>query len=244
VLPADSPLNAGTGTFQATLVRAGAQTITATDVSRPSLTGALPLTVRAASATHYTLATTNPTPTAGTSLAFTVTALDQFGNIDAAYGGRVHFTSTDTSAGVVLPADTALASGAGTFAATLTKAGSQTVTARDTANASITGSVGVTVAPAAAAVLTIAAPASVRPLTTFNFTVTLTDQFGNVATGYRGRVHFTHSDLQLTAMVPDDYTFTRQFSARLATPPSQTITARDTVNAALTQTKRIAVSLF
>ncbi|HKW78254.1 MAG TPA: hypothetical protein VJQ09_04080, partial [Candidatus Limnocylindria bacterium] len=83
----------------------------------------------------------------------------------------------------------------------------------------------------------------------FTIRVTLLDAFGNVATGYRGAVHFTTSDRLPLASVPADYTFTaadggtRAFSATLATPPSQTITAADTVSGALTQTRRVALTL-
>src|SRR2546430_3459726 len=78
------------------------------------------------------------TPTAGQSFTFSVSAQDQFGNTDPAYAGRVHFTSSDTSAGVVLPADSTLTSGQGTFSATLIKAGAQTITATDTVTPTIT----------------------------------------------------------------------------------------------------------
>src|SRR5205814_657992 len=123
VLPADTTLANGIGTFSATLIRAGAQTITGTDTATASITGALSASVRAAAATLLALATGNSTPTAGTAFSFSVTAKDPYGNTDTAYAGRVHFTTTDTSSGVVLPADATLANGTGTFAATLIKAG-------------------------------------------------------------------------------------------------------------------------
>jgi hypothetical protein len=249
VLPPDGTLSSGTSSFSVTLAKAGSQTISATDSAAPSITGNAGVTVRAASAAQLLLATT-ATPTAGVSFSFTVTAQDRFGNTDTAYAGRVHFTSTDTSTGVVLPADATLANGAGTFSATLTRSGAQTITGTDTANGTITGNVSVTVRPAAASSLVLGGASSTAAGRPATITVTLRDRFGNVATGYRGAVHFTTSDPLPTASVPDDYTFTatdagtRSFSVTLWTLPSQTVTARDTVTPTITDTRRITVSLF
>ena len=53
------------------------------------------------------------------------------------YTGIVHFTSTDTTAG--LPANATLTAGQGIFSVALKSAGSQTLTVVDTASTSITG---------------------------------------------------------------------------------------------------------
>lgn len=79
---------------------------------------------------------------AGLSFTFTVTALDAANNVASSYSGTVHFTSSDTTA--VLPHDSTLMSGTGTFSATLTTAGFQTLTATDTVSASLMGSLSVT----------------------------------------------------------------------------------------------------
>src|SRR5205809_22373 len=85
-----------------------------------------------ASATKIHFAMSAPaTVTTGTAFSFTVTALDQFNNTATDYAGTVHFTSSDGAA--VLPANSTLTSGTGTFSATLNTAGSQTLTATDTA---------------------------------------------------------------------------------------------------------------
>jgi len=247
VLPPDSTLPGGQGTFPVTLARSGSQTVTVSDTN--GLTATVTVDVRAASATRLALATT-ASPVAGVSFPFTVMAQDQFGNTDTAYAGTVRFTSTDTSAGVVLPPNPTLASGQAMLQATLTKSGAQTITATDAATASIAGDLRVTVAPGAAATMSLDAPGSAKVGQSFNITVTLKDPFGNVATGYRGTVHFTTSDPLPTAVVPPDHTFTiadagsYSFSATLWTPPSQTITVKDTTNAALTDTRRIALSLL
>src|SRR5204863_487973 len=137
VLPANSTLSNGTGTFSATLKTAGNQTITATDTATASITGTSnSIAVSAAAATHFTVSAP-ASATAGTAFSFTVTALDQFNNTATGYAGTVHFTGSDGQA--VLPGDSTLASGAGTFSATLKTAGNQTITATDAAAASIAG---------------------------------------------------------------------------------------------------------
>ena len=133
VLPPDSTLPGGQGTFPVTLARSGSQTVTVSDTS--GLTATVTVDVRAASANRLVLATT-ASPVAGVSFPFTVMAQDQFGNTDTAYAGTVRFTSTDTSAGVVLPPNPTLASGQAMLQATLTKSGAQTITATNAATAS------------------------------------------------------------------------------------------------------------
>ena len=249
VLPANATLTNGQGSFASTLIRAGSQTITATDTATATIIGTLGLTVRAAPASGLALAST-ATPTAGSSFSFTVSAQDQFGNTDTAYASTVHFTSSDSSAGVVLPADSTLTNGQGAFSATLIKAGSQTITGTDKVTATITGTVTLTVRAANAASLVLDAPGSAKAGQAFNVTVTLKDQYGNIATGYRGTVHFTTSDPLPTVSLPADYTFTaaddgvRGFQIRLWTPPSQTVRASDTADPTLTQFKWVNISLL
>ena len=79
---------------------------------------------------------------AGFAFTFTVTAIDAANNVATSYSGMVHFTSSDPAA--VLPPNSKLVNGTGTFSATLTNAGFQTITATDTALASLMGSLSVT----------------------------------------------------------------------------------------------------
>jgi hypothetical protein len=195
---------------------------------------------------------TTAAPTAGTSFAFNVTALDPYGNTDPTYAGRVHFTSSDTSAAASLPPDSGLTSGQATFNATLVRAGAQTITGTDTVNATIAGTVTIQVTAAAAASLSLATPASARPSQAFPVTVRLLDRFGNMATGYRGTVHFSTSDSTAQSLggIPGDYTFTgndggtRIFWVTLVTPTYQSITVRDTAKASLSATNAVNVSAF
>jgi len=81
----------------------------------------------------------------------------------------------------------------------------------------------------------------------FNVTVTLTDQYGNVAPGYTGTVRFTSSDL--LGNMPANYTFTaadagtHTFGVTLVTAGNQTVTVTDTANSTLTDTKTVTVTL-
>jgi hypothetical protein len=140
MLPANLTLSNGTASFSATFKTSGTQTITATDTSNSSLTGTSNASsVAAAVATHFKV-NAPATATSGSAFNFAVTALDAFGNMADGYTGTVHFTSTDTASGVILPANSTLTFGVGSFPATLITLGNQTISATDTANPSITGS--------------------------------------------------------------------------------------------------------
>jgi hypothetical protein len=83
----------------------------------------------------------------GVPIQFTVTALDASDNPVLNYAGTVHFTSSDPSA--VLPANSTLVSGAGTFSAVLVTPGARTITASDVAAGAVSGtSASVTVSAA------------------------------------------------------------------------------------------------
>jgi large repetitive protein len=88
-------------------------------------------------AIHFSV-TAPATATVSTFFSITVRALDGSNNLVATYSGTVHFTSSDSQAG--LPGDSTLTSGAGTFSASLASVGSQTITSTDTVTATITGS--------------------------------------------------------------------------------------------------------
>ncbi len=245
VLPADSALISGVGTFDATLKTAGNQTITASDQANSSINGiSNTIAVSASAATH--LAVTTPAAvTAGSPFSFTVTAQDQFNNTATGYGGIVHFTKSDNGVGSAIPADSSLINGAGNFSATLVTAGNQTITATDTLNSSITGMSAILVNPAPATHFLVSAPPSAQAGVPFNFTVTAQDQFNNTVTGYGGTVHFTKSDNGAGSAVPADSSLVNgsgNFSATLVTAGDQTITATDTGNSSITGTATIGVS--
>jgi uncharacterized delta-60 repeat protein len=249
VLPANytfTSSDAGTHTFTngATLKTAGKQTITATDTVTSSITGTATVSVTAAAASTFSVSAPSSV-TAGAAFTVTVTAQDAYGNRATGYRGTAHFTSSDSKA--VLPADytfTATDSGSHSFSngATLKTAGTQSITATDTVTSTITGQASIKVNAAAASVLVVSGfPSPIAHGTAANFTVTAQDAYGNVATGYRGTVHFTSSDA--AAALPANYAFTsadagvHTFTATLNTVGTQSITATDTIHSGITGTQ-------
>jgi hypothetical protein len=172
--------------------------------------------------------------TAGTAVNFTVSALDNSGNVVTSYAGTVHFTSSDSQA--TLPANSALTNGTGSFTVTLKTAGSQTITASDS---TINGtSSGVTVNPGAAKQLSVSAPAAATVALPIAVTVTAQDAYMNVATSYTGTVHFSLAKADPQAVLPTDSQLangTKSFpGVILGTVSAQTIRATDTVTASIT----------
>ena len=136
-LPADATLTNGVGSFSITFKTAASQSLTATDTVMSTIKGtAAGIVVTPGAATQFTL--TAPASAAiGAAISSIVTAKDAYGNVAKGYTGTVHFTSTDALA--VLPANTALTSGAKQVTIKLKTAGNKTFTATDTVNAGITG---------------------------------------------------------------------------------------------------------
>ena len=139
VLPASATITNGMGTGSITLKTAGNQTVTATGTdSLTGTSGGVP--VSAGPTTQLLVSAASSSSLTGAKFQFTVTAQDAFKNTATSYSGTVHFTSSDTSAQVVLPANSTLTSGTGNFSAVLQTAGSQSITATDTVTPSIKGS--------------------------------------------------------------------------------------------------------
>jgi hypothetical protein len=235
-LPAGFSLSSsGVLSGSTTLAGTSSFTVTATDSSGFTGSQAYTLTIDPAAAASFAVDGFPSPTTAGVAGTFSVTAHDAFGNVATGYSGTVRFTSSDSQA--VLPDNATLSGGTGTFSATLKTAGSQSLAATDTLNASLTGSqTGITVNPAATSQFVVAGfPSPVTAGVAGTFTVTAEDAYGNVATGYSGTVRFSSSDLQ--AVLPANATLTNgrgTFSATLKTAGSQSLTATDTANAAIT----------
>jgi hypothetical protein len=227
-LPSNSTLSGGVGTFIATFKSLGSQALTATDTASSSITGSAAVMVTAGAVTHFGVSAP-ATVTAGNAFTITVSALDAFGNTVTSYAGKVHFTSSDSTAS--LPSDSTLTNGAGTFSATFDAAGSQTLTAMDTVSGSISGSAAVAVSAAAATHFSVVTPSASTAGNGFLVSVTALDAFNNTATGYTGTVHFTSTDGQTS--LPANSTLSNGsgvFVATLKTAGSQTLTLAD-VNA-------------
>ncbi len=248
-LPANYTFVAGdngvhTFTNLITLKTVGNLSITATDTILGTITGSQTgILVNHAAASTFTVTGVISPRTAGTVGTVSLTAKDAYGNTATGYTGTVHFTSSDPQA--VLPADyTFMPGDAGVYLFTtivLKTSGAQTITATDTVTPSITGlHSSITVNPAAASTLLVNGLASPRTAGAIgSITVTAKDPFGNTATGYNGKVHFTSDDAQ--AALPADYTFiagdsgVRTFATiSLKSIGTWSVTATDTVNATIT----------
>jgi hypothetical protein len=196
-VPANSKLTNGSGTLSATLKTAGSQTISAVDTVNLTISGTgNPITVSAATATHFSVSAPS-TVTQGVPFTVAVTALDQFNNNATSYLGTVHFTSSDTGSGVVLPANYQFTLGDAdvhtfTNSATLVTAGKQTITVTDSST-SITGTSGsITVATVNPTAAQVGTTATVDPQTgLFDLAVNVTNTTAAAINGFRLHVDYS-----------------------------------------------------
>lgn len=252
-LPGDytfTPADAGRRTFSGvTLLTSGTQSVTVVDPARPELTDTLEVEVSTGAAATLALSALPVEVAAGAAQSLTVTARDGFGNIVTGYTGTVRFESDDPEA--TLPADYTFVPGqdAGqhTFSVTLVTSGARSVTVRDAGNAGLTATVSTQVLSGPAVQLTVQVASSTllagEPVVA---TVSVRDAHGNLASGYRGAVHFEiPGDAQAT--VPSDYTFTeadagqRLFNVTFAAVGSGQLVVTDTATATLTGTAPVTV---
>jgi hypothetical protein len=250
ILPANSTLTNGTGTFSATLKTAGNQTISATDTVSSSITGtSSPIQVQAATATHI-FVSAPASATAGASFSFTVTPQDQFNNTATSYSGTVHFTSSAAKA--VLPANytfTTADAGVHTFAATLRSAGSQSITTADTATPTIFGSSqSIAISPAATDHLILSQfPSKTTAGVGHNLRITAQDLYGNATPAFADTVTFSSTDSQ--ALLPASYAFgsgdmgVHNFSATLNTAGTQSIRVQDLSHANIPTAKMSGITV-
>jgi len=139
------------------------------------------------------------TANAGTPFNFTLTALNPSGGLgtDISYVGTVHFTSSDTASGVVLPSNftfTPSDQGTANFSATLQSTGAQTITATDTLNNAITAT---TASITVRALTTTALVSSLNP-STFGQSVTFTATVKSSGSGTPGgEVNFKNGTINL-----------------------------------------------
>ena len=139
-LPADYTFtlaDAGVHTFVMNLNTLGTQTITVSDTRFPEYQGSTSEPVFVPTAVKFQVA--GPaTATAGSPVSLLVTAMDSINNVMNGYSGTIHFSSTDPAA--VLPANSKLTNGLGTFSVTFNSLGAQSISATDVTNKAISGS--------------------------------------------------------------------------------------------------------
>jgi hypothetical protein len=198
VLPSNyvfQPSDNGVHTFTngVTLKTSGTQSITATDVTTPTITGSQTgIQINPASASIL-LVSGFPSPrTAGAAGSVTVTAKDVYGNTATGYRGRVHFTSSDSQAiaGAGLPSDYTFIAGDNgvhvfTNGVTLKTAGTQSITVADTVTSSITGTQSpISITPGALNRFAFNTITNQARGIAFSITITAVDQFGNLLASY------------------------------------------------------------
>ncbi len=236
--------DAGVHTFSVALKTAGTQSVTVRDSADATVSATqagVVVTPAAAVALNSTLLSN---AVAGTVQTMTVCLRDAYGNAATGYRGTLHFGSTDVLAG--LPADTtftAADAGTKTFTVTLKSARGQIVTVGDTANAALAFSqTDIQVSAAAMVGFAFRAPSSATAGVAFTVTLSAVDAFGNVITGYTGRVHFSGP-----GGIPADTTFTtadagaKTFSLTLTATGTQTVSVADTLAGGLRGSFAISV---
>ena len=127
--------DAGSHTFSVTFKSSRGQTFTATDTVTSTMTYfQRDIMISAGAMTGFAFRVPS-SATAGVAFAFTVTAVDAFGNPIPNYRGRVHFTGPNG-----VPVDytfTAADAGSHVFSATLAATGNQTIGVQDTLNGTL-----------------------------------------------------------------------------------------------------------
>jgi uncharacterized repeat protein (TIGR03803 family) len=179
-LPAPSTL--GTGKFTITLLTAGRQTITITDVTRGRITRAI-FTIRISPASFGKLQVIGypATTLLGASHSFAVRAEDAYGNVVPSYTATVNLVSTDsTSTGLSAsytfkPTDR----GVHPFSVVFNTVGAWMLTATDSVNTGITGSLLVNVANLTVG---ITPPASIVRGQSVDFTLSASEDGATSAT--------------------------------------------------------------
>lgn len=238
-LPADYTFNgddAGAHTFTVALNTSGGQSLSVVDLNS-GLSASVSGTVKAAAVSALTISTAAST-NAGTAQNVTVAAVDAYGNVATDFRGTVTFSSSDAQA--VLPAKYTFSNkdaGVHVFSTTLKTAGTQSITVLDAADGLSAIASGIQVSavavPGAAVRFLISAPTSVTQGVGFKFTVTVVDAYGNIVTGYTGKVQITSTDAKGGTST---YTFSKSdngvhtFSYTFNTLGSQTLNVFDTTN--------------
>ncbi len=184
VLPPNAVLTNGVGSFSVTLKTAGSQSITATDTVTSSITGSQTgITVNAGALASFTISTITSPQTAGTAFPITITAYDQYGNVETGYSGALlsDLSGSLTSTG-------SFTAGVWTGTVTITKAmATDVITVTDASSGINAQSGAFTVNPGALASFTISAITDPQTAgTAFSITITAYDQYNNVATNYAG----------------------------------------------------------
>ncbi len=204
--------------------KAGTWTVTG---NYQGLTAPATLTVTSTVPFSVVVSPDNASVVAGGDVTYTVEAFDQFENSLGDVTSSTVFSIDESGHGGIWAANVYTSQKVGTWIVRATYAGIPDTT-----------TLTVTAGPAASLELT-SESGIVFSVVPFNVTVTAYDAYGNVATGYRGIVHFTSAGVP--ADLPPDYTFiaadngSHPFSVTPAMAgPQLIVEVTDTSNATLT----------
>jgi uncharacterized protein (TIGR03437 family) len=162
-----------------------------------------------------------------------VTALDASGNVVTGYSGTVEFSSTNAGTSFANSSSNSpglmLTNGDGTEGFVLKQAGAGfTITATDASTASIFGtSPGIAVQPGPVNLIGVSAPSTAAAGVPFQFSVTVTDVYGNTISTSSDAVVYSSTDRAASLPAVGALRPGTNFQATLNTPGSQTIAVTD-----------------
>ncbi len=220
--------DAGVHNFAVTLRTAGSQSVNATDTSNGTVLGtATGIAVTPSVAVSLRLVGGGG-PIGSPSLV-NATALDTYGNAATGYGGTLHLATTDPNATV--SADVAVANGVATFTVNSLTLGAQTLTVNDVASPAMAATESVVNTPGLGVKFVVTPLAAAVAGVSQSFQVTVYDNYGNVATGYRGFVSVGSSDPQMVGVGYYNFTTTdagvHAFAVSMRTAGTQSLTVSD-----------------
>lgn len=149
---------------------------------------------------------------AGRQFSYNLTASNTAGNLNEQYNGAVRFSTLDSKA--LIPQDSTLVNGQGTFNATFYTAGSFQLNAIDLQDPSISGAMNVTVVASTPRFIEfdILAPDFTTDAgIAFAYNVRIVDAFGNPAS-YTGNVTVSSTDIKPSSTPTQVFAFTNQSS--------------------------------
>jgi len=195
--------SSGIWTGSVTLSAAGSAITISTSGSSKSATSNS-FTVNSLSLDRYVFNTISTPQTVGSSFTITITAKASNGNTLTSYTGR---PTLSISTGTINPTVTgAFSNGVWTGTVTTNSAGSDvTIMATDGSHSGTSNPFNVN--SGAANRLVVSSETSQVAGVAFSVTVTAKDAYGNTATSYTGRVHFSSSDAGSGVSLPNDYKF-------------------------------------
>lgn len=191
-----------------TPVDLGNFTITATDATSGNSVTTDMISVVSGETVNFALSPDTVSLVAGRDFSFNVTASNSAGNLNEQYNGGIRFTTLDSRA--LIPQDSTLVNGQGTFQATYFTAGTYQLSVFDIANPGISGNMNVTVQASSPWALEFELPTlSTEAGIAVSYRVKVVDAFGNPV-NYTGNVAISSTDTKASSTPPQVIVFANQ----------------------------------